>query len=70
MFTLVLNKELREIIGSGKFAITFGICSILIILAFYTGIENYKTGIQEYNASKEAQLRKYKNTTEWEKVST
>lgn len=69
MLRLILYKELREIIGSRKFAITFGICSILIILAFYTGIENYKTSMQEYNASKEAQLRKYEKTTEWERVT-
>lgn len=70
MLRLILYKELREIIGSRKFAITFGICSILIILAFYTGIENYKTGMQEYNASKEAQLRKHDKTTEWERVGS
>lgn len=68
MFKLVLYKELREIISSTKFAVTFGICSLLIILAFYTGIENYKTGMQEYNASKAAQLRKYDKKTDWREV--
>lgn len=70
MLRLILYKELREIIGSAKFAITFGICSILIILAFFTGIENYKTGMQEYNASKAAALQKYETYTEWSRVSS
>ena len=70
MFKLILYKELREIIGSKKFAVTFGICSILIILAFYSGIENYKTGVQEYNASAAAALMRYEKYTEWNRVTS
>ena len=70
MFKLILYKELREIIGSVKFAATFGICSILIILAFFTGTKNYQTGMQEYNASKEAALRQHESRTDWEQVNS
>lgn len=69
MFKLILYKELREIIISVKFAATFGICSILIILAFFTGIKSYQTGMQEYNASKAAELRKFEKRTDWEQVN-
>ncbi|MGD9158730.1 MAG: ABC transporter permease subunit [Desulfobacteraceae bacterium] len=68
MLKLILYKELREIIGSTKFAVTFGICSILIILAFFTGIKNYQTGMQEYNASKAAELQKHEKETDWKDV--
>ncbi|MFC1495501.1 ABC transporter permease [Thermodesulfobacteriota bacterium] len=68
MLRLILYKELREIIGSAKFAVTFGICSLLIILAFFTGIENYKTGMEEYNASEAAQLRTHEKKTDWREV--
>jgi ABC-type transport system involved in multi-copper enzyme maturation permease subunit len=68
MFKLILYKELREIIGTAKFAATFGICSILIILSFFTGIKNYETRLEEYNASTAAHLRTYKNTTDWDHV--
>jgi ABC-type transport system involved in multi-copper enzyme maturation permease subunit len=60
---------LREIIGSTKFAATFGICSILIILSFFTGIKNYQTGVQENNASKVSQLQEFEKYTEWDRVS-
>ncbi len=70
MFKLILYKELREIIGSTKFAVTFGICSILIILAFFSGIKNYQTGMEEYEASKAAALRQYEKETEWTKVNS
>lgn len=69
MFKLIFYKELREIIGSAKFAATFGLCSILIILAFFTGIKNYQTGMQEYNASKAAQLQKFETITDWNNVT-
>ena len=70
MLRLILYKELREIIGSTKFAVTFGICSILIILAFYTGVENYKTGMEEYKASEAAQLRTHEKKTNWSEVTS
>lgn len=70
MLKLVLYKELREITGSAKFAATFGICSILIILAFYTGIKNYQTGMQEYNDSKAAQLQQFTAVTDWSRVTS
>ena len=69
MIKLILYKELKEIIGSTKFAITFGLCSILIILAFFTGIKNYQTGMQENEASRAAQLKEFEKYTEWSRVS-
>ncbi len=68
MFRLILYKELREIIGSTKFSATFGICSILIILAFFTGIRNYHSGLREYNASKAAELSQFKGIKDWNSV--
>lgn len=70
MLKLIIFKELREIIGSAKFVATFGVCSILIIMAFYTGIKNYHTGIQEYNDSKAAQLQQFATFTDWAYVTS
>ncbi len=70
MLKLILYKELKEITGSAKFAATFGVCSILIIMAFYTGIKNYHTGIQEYNDSKAAQIQQFATVTDWGYVSS
>ena len=69
MFKLILYKELREIINSTKFTVTFGICSILIILAFFTGAKIYQSGVQEYEASKAANLRQFESVTDWEGIS-
>ena len=68
MFKIIVRKELREIIGSTKFAATFGVCAILIILAFFVGIKNYQAGMQEYESSKVAQLQKFESVTDWNMV--
>jgi ABC-type transport system involved in multi-copper enzyme maturation permease subunit len=69
MFKLILYKELREIIGSKKFAATFGICSVLIILAFFTGIKNYQAEMRDYESSKAAQLQTFERFTKWDNVN-
>ncbi|MGD9158734.1 MAG: hypothetical protein PVG39_10040 [Desulfobacteraceae bacterium] len=68
MLKLIIYKELKEITGSAKFAATFGICSILIILAFFTGIQNYHSGVREYEASKAAQQSQFEASKSWSDV--
>ncbi len=51
MFKLIVTKELREILSSTKFAFTFGICSLLILLAFYLGARDYHVGRAQYDAA-------------------
>lgn len=62
MLKLIIFKELREIILSTKFAATFGVCSLLIIMAFYTGIKNYQNSVEEYNASRAAEISQYEKS--------
>ncbi|MBN1907615.1 MAG: ABC transporter permease subunit [Deltaproteobacteria bacterium] len=68
MLKLIIFKELREIILSTKFAATFGVCSLLIIMAFYTGIKNYQSSVQEYNASKAALFSQFETAKDWREV--
>jgi ABC-type transport system involved in multi-copper enzyme maturation permease subunit len=42
MFTTIVAKELRAIVLSPKFGVTFGVCSLLILLAVFTGIQEYR----------------------------
>lgn len=68
MLKLIIEKELRDIIGSTKFAITFSICSILILLSFYIGAKNYQIALGQYEASKTANVRQYDGVTDWMRV--
>lgn len=61
----IIEKELREIIGSAKFAVTFGACSLLIILSFYVGAGNYRTLVRQHEAAKQENLRQMEGLTDW-----
>lgn len=47
----IIRKEILENINSPKFVFTFLLCVILILLSIYTGINNYRTELREYNAA-------------------
>ncbi|MEZ4701891.1 MAG: ABC transporter permease subunit [Rhodothermales bacterium] len=52
MFRLIVEKELRDLIGTPRFAVTFGVCSLLILLAFYMGAENYRLMQTRYESAR------------------
>ncbi|HUU28908.1 MAG TPA: ABC transporter permease subunit [archaeon] len=47
----IINKEMLDTISSPKFVFTFLLCTILILLSVYTGINSYRAELGEYNAS-------------------
>ena len=65
MIGFIIEKELRDIIGSTKFAVTFGVCSLLIVLSFYVGGENYRTLVRQHEAAKRENLRQMDGLTDW-----
>jgi ABC-type transport system involved in multi-copper enzyme maturation permease subunit len=65
MLKLIIEKELREIIGSTKFAATFGVSAVLILLTFYVGAKNYRVSVEQYEAAKKENLRKMEGQTDW-----
>lgn len=70
MITLLIEKELRDIIGSTKFAVTFTICSVLILLSFYIGAQNYRVAQHHYEASTAANMRQFEGLTDWMRVQS
>ncbi len=70
MTKLIIEKELRDITGSTKFAVTFSICSVLILLSFYIGAQNYRVAQAQYEASKSANIRQYEGLTDWMRVQS
>ena len=65
MLRLLIDKELREIIGSTKFAVSFGVCSGLILLAFFMGARNYQASMAQYQAATAENLRQLEGLTDW-----
>lgn len=68
MLPLIIAKELRDIIGSAKFTLTFGVCSLLILLSFYVGGRNYQVNREHYEAATRENLRKLEGLTDWMSV--
>ena len=68
MLKLLIEKELRDIVGSTKFAVTFGVCAVLILLAFYVGVRNYEVGRAEYEAAYQENLTQMEGLTDWGRV--
>jgi ABC-type transport system involved in multi-copper enzyme maturation permease subunit len=65
MLHLIIEKELRDIIGNMKFAVSFAVCSLLILLAFYSGAATYHTQAARYEAAKRENLKQLEGLTDW-----
>ena len=68
MFKLLVEKELRETIGTTKFAVTFGVCSVLILLAFYVGARNYQVSQAEFEAARAENIKQMEGLTDWNQI--
>lgn len=51
MLKNIIQKEILDNISSPKFVFTFLLCTILIIMAVFTGINNYRADLKEYNSA-------------------
>jgi len=65
MLLTIIEKEIREIIGSSKFVLIFGSCAVLILLSFYVGAKNYKLNRIRYEAAQAENLRQFEGLTDW-----
>ncbi len=51
MFTILFEKELKSILLSPKFVATFGVCSLLILLSVFVGIQEYNNELDQYETA-------------------
>jgi ABC-type transport system involved in multi-copper enzyme maturation permease subunit len=65
MLKLVIEKELRDIITSTKFTVSFASCAVLILLAFFMGAAGYRADAARYDASRRENLKKMEGLTDW-----
>jgi hypothetical protein len=65
MLRILVKKEVREILGSMKFVITFSACAVLILLSFYMGAENYSLSRAQYEAARAQNLEQLEGLTDW-----
>jgi ABC-type transport system involved in multi-copper enzyme maturation permease subunit len=65
MLTTLIEKEIRDLLGSTKFVVTFGVCVLLILLSFFMGATSYKTSRAQFEAAQTANLRQMEGLTDW-----
>lgn len=70
MLVHIIEKELRDIVGSAKFAVTFSIGTALILLSFYTGAQNHRIAQEQHEAALAANVRQYEGVTDWMRVQS
>ena len=68
MLKILLEKELRDIIYSTKFAITFAAAAVLVLLSFYVGIRNYQESMHEYETAKTTNAANIAALTDWRQI--
>jgi len=68
MLKILLEKELRDIVYSTKFAITFAAAAVLVLLSFYVGIRNYQESIHEYENAKTTNAANIAAQTDWRAI--
>ncbi len=61
-------KELRDMLGSKKFQLSFIVCSLLIILTFFVGAGNHQLNIVRHEAAVRENLGKMNGMTDWTQV--
>ncbi|HTY00725.1 MAG TPA: ABC transporter permease [Bacteroidota bacterium] len=64
-FSVVVWKELRDIMGTTRFMVSFAVAVVLILLAFVAGAGNYRSSMARYEAAKQQELRKLDGVTDW-----
>lgn len=68
MVKLIIKKELRDIIGSSKFVISYLICSVLILTTFVFAARKHHIFQSHYEASVVENLRKMEGITDWQQL--
>jgi len=68
MFSVIVEKELKSIIMSPKFAATFGVCSILLLLSVFVGINEYNNVVAQYETINKMTEEEMRQQSAWHGV--
>lgn len=65
MFFTLFEKELKAILLSPKFVATFGICSVLILLSVFIGVQEYQANVDQYETAIQLADQQVREATSW-----
>ena len=70
MLATLVQKELRAILLSPKFTGAFAVCSLLILLSVYTGIQEYQAAVDQYDTASRLNEETLRQATSWGHLGT
>ncbi|MFZ5514988.1 MAG: ABC transporter permease subunit [Candidatus Zhuqueibacterota bacterium] len=70
MFGALIEKELKGMFLGPKFLMTFGVCSLLILLSLFLGIQDYRAAVSAYQAGNQLVDQEMQEKTSWMSLST
>jgi ABC-type transport system involved in multi-copper enzyme maturation permease subunit len=70
MFTTILTKELKGIVLSQKFALTFGVVAVLILMSITAGVSEYAAGARQYETAMQLADQQLREASSWMSMQT
>jgi len=65
MFSTIVLKELKSILVSPRFPVTFAVSAVLILLSVFMGIREYRASLDQYNAAAELVNQEMREAQGW-----
>jgi len=65
MFSTIVLKELKSILVSPRFPVTFGVSAVLILLSVFMGIREYRASLDQYHAAGELVKQEMREAQNW-----
>ncbi|MCP4580744.1 MAG: ABC transporter permease subunit [candidate division Zixibacteria bacterium] len=65
MLSVLIVKELKGMISSPRFVATFAICSILMLLSVYIGINEYHESVKQYQTTQQLIDQQLREESNW-----
>ena len=69
MLRTIIEKELKAILLSPKFVVTFAACSLLIILSVFVGIQEYRAMVRQYETATQLAEQQLREASGWMGIS-
>lgn len=69
MFTTIVLKELKSILVSPKFPVTFAVASVLVLLSVFMGIREYRASLDQYHAANALVKQEMREARGWMALS-
>lgn len=65
MLSTLIQKELKNILLSPKFPVTFSLCAGLLLLSVYVGIREYRAAVRQYETANQLVSQELREQSHW-----